>query len=139
MAGLPVGRALSAVGGALIVIALTLIFGSSLYSYVSGLFSSSTSNISVNVQAQLFANPSSSQGYLEFSISNNGNTKIELTAIKIENTTIAENISLPSGGSYQGIIPLNISIQPGEYYSVVFLGKAESGELFSVVENVLAG
>jgi len=140
MAGLPIGRALGAIGGTLIIIAITLIFGSSLFNYVSGLFASASANVVVSAQAQIFVNPTSNQGYMTFTIKNNGNIKITLTTIEINNQKINENISLSPGESYQGIIqlPQSFSIQPGAYYSVVFSGKAADGSPFATTINVLA-
>lgn len=140
MAGLPIGRALGAIGGALIIITITLIFGSSLFNYVSGLFVSASANVVVSAQAQIFINPSSGQGYMTFTIKNNGNVEINLTTIQINGQKINENISLSPGDSYQGIIPLpqNLGVQPGAYYTVIFSGKAITGKPFATTINVLA-
>ncbi|WP_048052643.1 pilin subunit UpsA [Saccharolobus islandicus] len=136
-------KGLSSILGTVIVLAITLVLGGLLYAYSNGLFSSLTQNTSLQTQLSIYVNPNTGQAYLQYYISNTGNTQIYLNSIVILNGTKNIVISLNNdllqpGQSIQNITSINGKITAGQYYTVEIVGNLPNGKPYSVVQNVLA-
>ncbi|QXJ27272.1 UV-induced pilin subunit [Saccharolobus shibatae B12] len=136
-------KGLSSILGTVIVLAITLVLGGLLYAYSNGLFSSLTQNTSLQTQLSIYVNPNIGQAYLQYYISNTGNTQIYLNSIVILNGTKNIVISLTNdllqpGESIQNITSINGKITAGQYYTVEIVGNLPNGKPYSVVQNVLA-
>ncbi|MCH4814319.1 MAG: archaellin/type IV pilin N-terminal domain-containing protein [Saccharolobus sp.] len=136
-------KGLSSILGTVIVLAITLVLGGLLYAYSNGLFSSLTQNTSLQTQLSIYVNPNTGQAYLQYYISNTGNTQIYLNSIVILNGTKNIVISLTNdllqpGESIQNITSINGKITAGQYYTVEIVGNLPNGKPYSVVQNVLA-
>ncbi|WCM37943.1 hypothetical protein GO599_11075 [Sulfolobus islandicus] len=136
-------KGLSSILGTVIVLAITLVLGGLLYAYSNGLFSSLTQNTSLQTQLSIYVNPNTGQAYLQYYISNTGNTQIYLNSIVILNGTKNIVISLNNdllqpGQSIQNITSISGKITAGQYYTVEIVGNLPNGKPYSVVQNVLA-
>lgn len=133
-------KAISSILGTVIVLAITISLGTLLYAYSNGMFGNLTQNVNVNAQAQIIVNPSTNQAYLQYSLTNNGNLKVYISSIEIDGVSVKGTIiSLNPGETYQNVTPVtNMNIQPGSYYTVIFVGKSATNKTFSIALNVLA-
>lgn len=133
-------KAISSILGTVIVLAITIALGTLLYAYSNGMFGNLTQNVNVNAQAQIIVNPSTNQAYLQYSLTNNGNLKVYISSIEIDGVSVKGTIiSLNPGETYQNVTPVtNMNIQPGSYYTVIFVGKSATNKTFSIALNVLA-
>ena len=140
-------RGISSILGTVIVLAITIALGVLLYGYAHGMFSSLSQNADVNAQASLIVNPSTGQAYLQYSISNQGNLKFNITQILIEGPglsasgySISTSITLIPGNSYTNVtaLPSTVTIQAGSYYTVIFEGYTSTGKPIQIAQNVLA-
>ncbi|BFH74422.1 hypothetical protein SJAV_23660 [Sulfurisphaera javensis] len=136
-------KGISSILGTVIVLAITIALGTLLYAYANGMFGNLTQNVNVNAQAEIIVNPSTNQSYLQYSLTNDGNIQVTITEILINGNSTplnSGNIILNPGQTYQNVtkIQSGINIQPGSYYTVIFLGKTATGKPFSISLNVLA-
>ncbi len=136
-------RALSSILGTVIVLAITLVLGSLLYAYASGMFSSLTQNANLQLQLNILVNPSNNEAYLQYYITNVGNTQIYIESISIINGTTKVSPSfnptlLQPGQSIQNVTLINGQIVAGQYYTVIISGHLPNGKPYSVAQNVLA-
>lgn len=134
-------KGISSILGTVIVLVITIALGSLLYAYSNGMFGNLTQNVNVNIQAQIITNPSTGQAYLQYSLTNNGNLRVNITSIEIGKQPVQNfNIVLNPGQTYQNItvLPSTLGIQPGSYYTVIFAGQTATGKPFLEALNVLA-
>ena len=131
-------KGLSSILGTVIVLAITIALGALLYAYANGMFGNLTQNVNVAAQAQLIVNPSTGGAYLQYSLTNNGNIKVNITSISINGKSVTAGISLNPGETYQNVVTLTGNFTPGTYYTVIFQGQTSTGKAFSIAENVLA-
>ncbi|AOL16218.1 hypothetical protein BFU36_05275 [Sulfolobus sp. A20] len=136
-------KALSSILGTVIVLAITLVLGSLLYAYASGMFSSLTQNANLQAQLNILVNPSNNEAYLQYYITNVGNTQIYIESISIINGSTKFSPSfaptlLQPGQSIQNVTLIDGQIIAGQYYTVVISGHLPNGKPYSIVQNVLA-
>jgi flagellin-like protein len=138
-------KAISSMLGTIMVISITLVLGGLLYAYSTGMFGNLTHQVDVSSSITLIVNPTSGNGYLDYSFTNDGNIQVTLSKVIIQGGS-AYNSSIPlSGGitlnpgqSVQGSIPLTGTYSAGSYYTVTIEGTTSSGQPFSETENVPA-
>ena len=131
-------RGISSILGTVIVVAITVALGALLYTYATGMFNTLTQTTNVNAQAQIIVNPSTNQAYLEYTLQNNGNIEVNISAIIIGNETIHTNILLVPGNSLSNVTILHGNFTIGAYYTVVFVGENTAHKPFTEALNVLA-
>jgi len=98
----------------------------------------STQASNVNIQANIMVNPSNNQGYLLYTLQNNGDTEVSISSIIINNQIINTNIDLVPGETYtnETILPGNYTV--GQNYIVIFEGKTANNTPFVQSLTVLA-
>jgi len=138
-------KAISSMLGTIMVISITLVLGGLLYAYSTGMFGNLTHQVDVSSSITLIVNPTSGNGYLDYSFTNDGN--IQVTLSKVISKVIIQGgsaynssigITLNPGQSVQGSIPLTGTYSAGSYYTVTIEGTTSSGQPFSETENVPA-
>ena len=130
-----VNNSLIAIFSVLVVIIITIFFGQTLYTYIYSFFNQQSGNI--YVEAQILYNPSNGQAYLVYTIDNNMNSAINISAIYINDYRLNVSIVVQPYSQYQGTMLLTINVQPGAYYIVIFQGlEISTHKAFSIALNV---
>lgn len=133
-----VKKGVSPILATVLLIAITLALGGLLYAYVNGMFNNLAQTVSVNAQAEIIANPSNGESYLQYTLKNDGNIQVTITKIIVENEAMNVNIVLTPGETYQNVTSLNGNYQAGVYYTVIFQGQSATGKPVSIALDVLA-
>lgn len=134
-------KGISSILGTVIVLAITIALGALLYAYSNNMFSNLTQNVNVNAQANIIVNPSTNQAFLQYTLINNGNLQVSITSVEVNGNVVNSTLGivLNPGSTYQSILKLtNGNYKAGSYYTVIFLGKTDTGKPFSIALNVLA-
>ena len=109
-------KGISSILGTVIVLAITIALGALLYAYSQGMFGNLTQNVNVNAQAQIIVNPSSGNAYLQLTLTNNGNTNVEISNVTVNDIAVpnASGISLQPGQTYQNVFTLSGNFTAGK-------------------------
>lgn len=131
-------KGISSILGTVIVLAITITLGALLYAYATGLFSSMTQTVNVNIQANIIVNPTTNQAILSYTLQNNGNIEVNITSIVVNGQTIPVHIVLIPGQTVSNVTALPGSYTIGDYYTVIFEGQTAAHKPFTQALNVLA-